>query len=319
MSDPARRISGLDAFAPGDLEIFVRVAQAGSFRAAAEHSGLSQPAVTQRIQRLEAQIGLALFHRSTRRVELTDAGRRLRERAERTLSDLRRALTELRAEAQVRAGRLSIMASQSMMAPHAIPAVMLRFMQAYPEVKLNLVDIPWNALLSKLAEGQIELAFVAAEGLSPSLRCDTLFTEELVPVASRRLHRSRRRELSVAEFARLPVVCVEANSTTYRIMSELHGQVGSRFTPVMQASRLSSVIGLMQAGIGVALLPRDLVGTLADTVELSVQGLRFERKVAMVRDARRPLSPQAERFAAMAITHFRRAAARTPPRSAHSG
>ena len=306
MPHPTEPLPTLEAFAPGDLEVFIRVALAGSFRAAAERSGLSQPAVTQRIQRLEAQIGLALFHRSTRRVELTDAGRRLKERAERTLSDLRRTLGELHAEAQVRAGRLNIMASQTMMAPYAIPAVMVRFMQAHPEVRLNVVDIPWNAVLSQLAEGQIELAFVAQEGLSPSLHCDTLFTEELVPVASRMLHRNRRRMLSEAEFARLPVVCVAANSAADRMLRALHERVGSRFTPVMQASRLSSVIGMMQAGIGVALLPKDLAGTLKNTVELSVEGQRFERRVAMVRDGRRPLSPQAERFAAMAQAYFKR-------------
>jgi len=287
----------LDALAPGDLEVFFAVAQAGSFRAAAERIGLSQPAVTQRIQRLEQQVGLPLFSRSTRRVQLTEAGHRLQDRAERTIH-------ELRAMADLRIGQVNFAVSQSLMAPHAVPAVMVRFRQAHPQVRLQLVETPWNDLLAHIAEGRIELAFMPEEGLSPSLHCETLFTEELAPVASRSLHRMRRRSLSAREFAALPVVGLATNSTAYRLLRGLHAQAGSRYAPVMESTRLSSVIGMMQAGIGVALLPRHLLPTLGDVVELSVQGYRFERKEAMVRDARRPLSPQAERFASLARTHF---------------
>ena len=298
----------LDTLAPGDLEVFVAVAQAGSFRGAAERTGLSQPAVTQRIQRLEQQVGVALFSRSTRRVQLTEAGQHLKNRAERTLHELRRTLADLRAMADLRSGTVRLAASQPLMAPHAIPAVMVQFRQAHPEIKLSLVDTAWNDLLEQLAEGRIELAFMPEEGLSPSLHCETLFTEELVPVASPSLYRSRRRSLTVNEFAALPVVGVSANAGINRQLRALHQSVGSRFAPVMRATRLSSVIGMMQAGMGVALLDRHTLASLSGVVELSVQGWHFERKVAIVRDARRPLSPPAERFAKIARAHFARIA-----------
>lgn len=274
----------------------------------AQRTGLSQPAVTQRIQRLERQVGLPLFSRSTRRVQLTEAGQHLRSRAERTLHELRRTLADLRAMADLRSGTVRFAASQPLMAPHAIPAVMVQFRQAHPEIELTLVDTAWNDLLEQLAEGGIELAFMPEEGLSPSLHCETLFTEELVPVASPLLYRARRRLLTVEEFVALPVVGVSANAGINRQLRALHQSVGSRFAPVMRATRLSSVIGMMQAGIGVALLDRHTLTSLRDVVALSVQGWHFERKVAIVRDARRPLSPPAERFAKIARAHFARIA-----------
>lgn len=300
------RTALVDTLSPGDLEVFIAVATVGSFRAAAQRMGLSQPAVSQRIQRLEAQIGLSLFTRSTRRVELTDAGRRLQERGERMVHDLQRTLKELRDEAGVRAGRVSFGVSQSLMAPYAIPSVMVRFIQEYPGVRLNLVDVAWNAVLAQLTDGRIDLAFVPQDGLSPSLAIETLYTEEVVPVAARSLVPGRRRVLAPEAFARLPVVGVAANSAVYRQMRRLHEQVGGRFTPFMEATRLSSVIGLMQVGLGVAFLPRHMVGSIGDVVELTVTGYPFERSVAMVRDSRRDLSPAAERFAALARVHFRR-------------
>lgn len=302
----------IDTLSPGDLEVFVAVAQLGSFRAASQHLGLSQPAVTQRIQRLESQVGLRLFNRSTRRVELTDVGLKFKPRAERLVNELDRTLRDLRDQAQVRAGRVNFGVSQSMMAPYAMPAVMMDYMREFPGVRLNLVDIAWNDVLSQLTDGRIDLAFVSQEGLSPSLHCETLFTEEIVPVASRNLFPARRKQLTPEEFARLPVLGVAANSAFNSRMRALHESVGSRFAPVQLATRLSSVIGMMQVGLGVALLPRHLLPTLGDVVELSVQGWRFERAVAMVRDGRRALSPAAERFAQAARAHFRRTGGQPP-------
>jgi DNA-binding transcriptional LysR family regulator len=296
----------VDTLSPGDLEVFVAVAQLGSFRAASQHLGLSQPAVTQRIQRLESQVGLQLFNRSTRRVELTDVGLKFKSRAERLVRELDRTLRELRDQAQVRAGRVNVGVSQSLMAPHAIPSVMVNYMREFPGVRLNLVDVVWNALPLQLNDGRMDLAFVALEGLSPSLSCEPLFTEEVVPVAARSLFPGRRRQLTPEEFARLPVVGVAVNSAVYRQLRALHESVGSRFAPIQEATRLSSVIGMMQVGLGVAVLARYMVPTLGDIVELSVQGYRFERTVGMVRDGRRALSPAAERFAQAARVHFRR-------------
>jgi DNA-binding transcriptional LysR family regulator len=295
-----------DTLSPGDLEVFVAVARAGSFRAAAQRLGLSQPAVTQRIQRLESQVGLSLFSRSTRRVELTQAGHRLLDRAERLVSEIQRTLQDLRDEAGLQTGRVTLGATQSMMAPDSIPSVMMRFMREHPGVRLSLVDTPWSEVLAQLDDGRIDLAFMPQEGLSPTLHCETLFTEEIVPVAARSLFPGRRRHLTPAEFARLPVVGVAVNSAIYRLMRKLHEQLGSRFAPVQEANRLSSVIGMMQVGMGVAIVPRHLVASLGEVVELSVEGYRFERAVAMVRDGRRALSPAAERFAQLARLHFRR-------------
>jgi LysR family carnitine catabolism transcriptional activator len=296
----------IDTLSPGDLEVFVAVAQLGSFRAASLHLGLSQPAVTQRIKRLESQVGLKLFNRSTRRVELTDVGLKFKSRAERLVHELDRTLRDLRDQAQVRAGRVNFGVSHSMMVPYAIPAVMMNYVREFPGVRLNLVDVGWNALLSQLTDGRIDLAFVSQEGLSPSLNCETLFIEELVPVASRSLFPGRRCQLTPEEFVRLPVVGVTVNSAIYRQLRALHESVGAPYTPVQEASRLSSVIGMMLAGLGVAVLPRHMVPSLGEVVELSVQGVRFERAVGMVRDGRRALSPAAERFAQAARVHFRR-------------
>lgn len=85
---------------PADLDAFVAVAETGSFRQAAQTLGVSQPTISARIRHLEAVLGVRLFHRTTRRVVITDAGERLRGRVERMVLETRALLREFREEAR---------------------------------------------------------------------------------------------------------------------------------------------------------------------------------------------------------------------------
>src|SRR5882672_10285999 len=99
-----------------DLQSVLAVADLGSFRAAAASLGCSQPAITARIQRVEAILGLRLFHRTTRRVTITEAGERLRVRAERTVSELQAIVQEFNDEAQLKRGRVVLGATSTVAA-----------------------------------------------------------------------------------------------------------------------------------------------------------------------------------------------------------
>jgi LysR family transcriptional regulator, carnitine catabolism transcriptional activator len=87
---------------PSDLEAFLAVAESGSFSKSAVALGLSQPAISARIKHLEDVLGVILFHRTSRRVAISDSGERLRIRLERTMGELRTLLKEFDAEASLR-------------------------------------------------------------------------------------------------------------------------------------------------------------------------------------------------------------------------
>src|ERR1700754_2664039 len=124
---------------PSDLEAFLVVAESGSFSRSAATLGLSQPAVSARIKHLEEVLGVTLFHRTSRRVAISESGERLRIRLERTMSELRGLLKEFDAEANLRKGRVKVGASPSI-ASSFLPETIARFSRRWPDIEITLQD-----------------------------------------------------------------------------------------------------------------------------------------------------------------------------------
>src|SRR3954452_23983410 len=119
------------------LETFLAVAEAGSFRQAAEALHRSQSAVSKHIQQLEAELGVPLLERTTRRVTVTAEGRTLLHRSATLLEDLRTLSTELRDHADIRRGRVSIGAVPSV-SSHRLPGAIAAYKRRYPGVTIEL-------------------------------------------------------------------------------------------------------------------------------------------------------------------------------------
>jgi DNA-binding transcriptional LysR family regulator len=119
------------------LEVFLAIADAGSLRAAAARLGVQPPAVSSQLKAFETQIGVSLFARTTRSVQLTDAGRALLRRAGPAVGELREALEEARGVGHARKGAIRVTlpyrAYQLAIAPK-----LAKFQQAYPEIELEL-------------------------------------------------------------------------------------------------------------------------------------------------------------------------------------
>ena len=121
------------------LETFVAVAETGGFRRAAERLNLSQSAVTAHVQALEDQLGVPLFHRTTRSVRLTEAGESLLGQAGRTLAGLEETVRRFRDEAAVRRGRVTLATAPSF-AGSLLPGILADFHHRFPHVAVQVVE-----------------------------------------------------------------------------------------------------------------------------------------------------------------------------------
>jgi len=295
----------LDPIAPGDLEAFVAVADAGGFRRAAAALGLSQPSITLRVQRLERLLGLELFNRTTRRVTLTEAGQRLRVRAAHAVSELSAIVRDLRDEAQLKSGRVTLGAPPTL-AASVLPPVLGRFMTAHPGVRMQLHDDFTGAILARLTAGSVDLAIVPFDGRNEDLACEPLFTDELVVAAPRSMALPANRALAFAEFSRLPLVTMPLPSAIRTTLSERFARAGQVFQPVFEANNMHTLIGLVRAGIGVSVLPEPMLDAQSELVRIHVEGLRFERRIGLVTVRGRALSPAAATFAALVRQELKR-------------
>jgi DNA-binding transcriptional LysR family regulator len=156
------------------LEAVLTIARRGSFRAAALDLGMSTTALSHSIRRLESNLGVRLFNRTTRSVALTDAGRAFVARISPAVSEIRAAMDTARAQRETPSGLLRINAS--VQAGRAVAPLVLDFLHRYPDMQVDLVT-----------EGR--LVDIVAEGFDLGIRPADLVPRDMIAMTMERPHR----------------------------------------------------------------------------------------------------------------------------------
>lgn len=167
-----------------DLKVFLAVAEEGGITRAADRLHYAQSNVTARIHRLERHLGVTLFHRHGRGVQLTPQGELLLQRARRILQLVTEAEQCLRPEAEP-AGTFALGSMESTAATR-LPPLLTRFHHRYPAVEFTLVTAPTDRLLRSLLEYSLDAALVGGGIRHPDLEQTPLWEEELVLVSRER-------------------------------------------------------------------------------------------------------------------------------------
>jgi DNA-binding transcriptional LysR family regulator len=281
---------------PDELETFIAVSELGSFRRAAEKLGISQPSVTSRVQRLENVLGVKLLNRTTRRVTTTEAGERLRLRAEHTVTELRSLVQEFRNEATLQRGRVAIAAAPSV-AASVLPPIIRQFSQANPGVAITLTDEFVGTVLHYVSNATADLAVVPFSGKSAEYDFEPLFDDEFLVVAPRNHPIALKEVVEFEQVSRYPLLMLPKESAIWYTVRDEFERRGLKFQPAFQAYNLFTLVGLVEAGLGLSLLPQIIVPRLnlntVTTVRVS-GGIR--RHIGIVTLRGRALPPAVNAF-----------------------
>jgi DNA-binding transcriptional LysR family regulator len=241
------------------LRYFVAVAEELHFGRAAQRVVIAQPPLSQQVQALERALGARLLDRSRRKVQLTDAGRLLLDESRRLLADVDRALAAVRRAARGETGALTVAFAASVMFL-SLPGIIRAFRERYPDVALELRELPTAPQLTRLASGEIDLGFVREPVPTPGLVYETVMREPLHIALSRRHPLASRARLPLRLLADEPFVLFPAE-----VAPGLHAQVmalcaSAGFVPrVVQVSReLYTTVSLVEAGVGVTIVPASI-------------------------------------------------------------
>lgn len=235
------------------VSVLAAVVDAGSFVRAAETLGITQPAVSRAIARLEARIGVRLLDRTTRSVTLTEDGRRLYEETSSLLSSIGDAVTLATGAASVVRGRLRVNMdpyfSSMLLAPH-----MGRFLNLYPEVSLELIT---RSELGDLVSEGFDLAIRFAELPSSSLVARRLLETRVVTVAAPSYLAKHGRPAKPAEVS--SHVCLQFRNPVTGRPFEWEFHRGRKVLPIKTTGRLlltdaQTLVGACVAGAGIAQL-----------------------------------------------------------------
>jgi DNA-binding transcriptional LysR family regulator len=235
-----------------DLEACLAVADLRNFRRAAERCHLSQSAFSTRIAQIEQVLGARLFDRTTRTVELTNEGELFIDSARRLVGDFTELVDDFRAHTDKRKGRVAIAALPSI-ASAWLPAVFADFHAAHPGITLTLFDVVSDACIAKLREGAVDFAVASRPAEGEDMEARQLTEDNFYLVCRRGHPLASKPGLKPRDLAHHPFVSLSRDSSVRQALDKAVGTANLRV--VMQLEHLATVAGMVQAGLGITVVP----------------------------------------------------------------
>lgn len=281
-----------------DLETFIAIADAGSFSLAASRLSVSQPTVTARIKKLEDSFGVPLLSRTTRRVETTLAGQRLRESSEILLLQLNRLRNEFRGEASLVCGTLSIGATPAL-AAIILPQLVARFSKTYPGISVRIHDEQRRQALADLSAGLVDLAIVSECEESREFDFEPLFATEFYVVGPTNHDLAKRQTIDYQDLASFPLLTMPLNESIWSVVAAEFERRSLEFRCSFEATGMFTALQMVDAGLGLTLLPGIGLSVLDPSRHFAVRlagAGELLRRVGIARLRGREFSPSAKMF-----------------------
>lgn len=295
------------------LSGFVAAARLGSFSAAARELAMTQPAFSQMVRELEAALGLRLFERTTRRVELTEAGQRLRAMVERPLDDLDDAYRYARDMAAGRRGRI-VFTSLPSVAFEFVALVLARFKARHPGITVRLIEDQNATIIERVLDREADFGIGTLEPGHPGLAFRELLRDELLAVVPARHALAGKSSVNWRDLAGESLALLPRQSSVREIADAGFAASGAAQEPAYEVANMVTALGMVRAGLGVTIMPRIAL------MELNMKGLRAlriseprpERRIGIITRTDRALSPAAAEYVEMLFSDPRRFAYNAP-------
>jgi DNA-binding transcriptional LysR family regulator len=234
----------------------VAVAEELHFGRAARRLKLAQPPLSQQIRGLEGRLGLTLFLRTSRKVELTEAGRLLLEQARLVLTQVDKAAHTMRAAHRGEAGRLTIGFATSA-GDSLVPAILREFNRSRPQVEIRCLEMKAEQQREAFDQRQIQVGFTRAALNDPALQTETLMHEPLVLALPADHPRAKQEKLRLKQFADAGFVLFSRDQSVAIYDAIIASCQRAGFSPrlAQEGGGVQTILALVAAGLGVAMVP----------------------------------------------------------------
>lgn len=242
------------------LRYVAAVAEAGSFTRAAELLYLAQPSLSVQIRKLEKELGVTLFERLGRKVELTTAGEAFLEHVRPALFHLERAREEAVAVRDLQRGRLAVGALPSVGAT-LLPKVLAEYRADHPDIEVRLIEHNLSTEFERMVQvGEFDLAVIRAPWQRPGITGRVLIREPMVAMLPPG-HRLRgRAQIDLVELADDYFVGLLKGSGLRTLLEQACARHGFKPNVIVETEQLAVLSGMVRSGVGVSVVPR-LVAT----------------------------------------------------------
>lgn len=279
------------------IEAFLAISEHKSFSAAARYIGIAQPALSTTIRDLEAELGVRMFDRTTRRVELTPAGEEFRASSSKIMEDLAHAVQNTRDLAARRRGRIRI-AAPPLLSASIAPWAIAAFHREYPGIKVELIDAPTTDIREEVISGNADCGLGTFSTAEEGIERVVLMRDNLALFMPTDHPLTKDAYVRWADLPALPLIAMSRSSGIRRLM-ELGAESASQILrPKFEASLVTTALAFVGAGLGVSVLPTYALSQ-AEQYNLVARPLvdpTVSRDLCLIRASGRSPSPAVSSF-----------------------
>jgi DNA-binding transcriptional LysR family regulator len=276
------------------LEAFLSIAERGSFQRAAAHLNLSQTAISHRMRKLEEDLGLKLFARTTREVTLTRAGIDFLPKARRALAELEQSFDDLKQQGAKRRERLDI-ACLPVFAVNYLPPILRAFHAMHPHVQVRIFETPSAAIAELVQSGEVEFGLSGLQTNRWDLEVETLSASDFALACPSRHALAKKRAVAWSELRGLPLIRVSAKTAIRPMIDDTLGAARLSVTWAYEVQHVETAVNLVEVGLGFAVVPMIDVELHhgRSVVAVPLRGPKLSCAYGLVRRRGIPLSPPA--------------------------
>ncbi|HZG56167.1 LysR family transcriptional regulator [Paenibacillus sp.] len=237
------------------LAYAVQIYHDKNFSRAAEKLHIAQPSLSQQLAKLEKELGVTLFHRTTNAVEPTHAGELFVQKAQRILDLARQLENEMNDISNLRKGKL-VVGTLPITGSHILPIVLPEFARRHPGIEISLVEDTSANLEQLTSSGAVDLSLLSLPIEEPTLDYRPYATEEIrLAVPATHALAGAEEPVPVASLAEEAFVVLKKGQGFRQIAQDICAEAGFSPRIVFESSNIETVMSLVAAGMGVAFVP----------------------------------------------------------------
>jgi DNA-binding transcriptional LysR family regulator len=288
------------------LRSFIKVAEFGSFRRAAEALSISQPALSVHVQELEDELGVTLFRRTTREVRLTEEGARFAAQMKRTLIEFDGLVDDFKDQAAIQRGRVEVACVPSI-ASQVLPPILSQFKQDQPKITVHVHDDRTEIIEQLVAKSGVDLAISPPPARNAELVFDHILDDPYLAVLPKGHPLAGQSSVTSEALLKFPLIMMRGGLNMRQVFDEALAGSPARPQPAYEVQHHDTLIGFVAANLGVGAMP---AMTLVNVHHPALTFARItdpviSRQIGFLKRRGEPLNPAARKFAEAVRRHMR--------------
>lgn len=278
--------------------VFYQVALNLSFSKAAEKLFISQSAVSQNIKNLEKELKTELFIRSTKNVQLTEAGRLLFEHIEPAFNLIENGEKSIREINALKRGEIHLGANDTISKDYLLP-YLKEFHQLYPEVQIKITNRTSSTCIDLLQQNKVDLIIsnLPNQKITEQMESQEIFNFNDIFIAGAEFKGLENKEVRLEELKNYPLLMLEAKTTSRKFLEKTLSELGIKIEAAVELGSVDLLIEMTKIGLGISLVPEYCLNLKdKDLFEVKTKEKLPARKLAVVKMRNIPLSKAAEKF-----------------------